>query len=161
MSSNTILIPCTWRSYIYCILFYIIHNPNFNSTDRASLCQDKNVYTCYVHFFVCKHYLYCSVRIKRIALNICCHSLCPIQSANILSKWNMFNSTTIVLQLFVGGSCLINDICVYLHILASNTCYIVFLFCLSSSCVRSVASFFGLSIYDCPIANIICTVRLE
>jgi hypothetical protein len=99
------------------------------STDRASLCQDKNVYTCYVHFFVCKHYLYCSVRIKRIALNMCCHSLCPIQSANILSKWNMFNSTTI-------GSCLINDICVCLHILASNTCYIVSLFCLSSSCVR-------------------------
>jgi len=55
------------------------------------------------------------------------------------------------LQLFVGGSCLINDICVCLHILASKTCYIVSLFCLSSSCVRSVASFFGLSIYDCPI----------
>jgi hypothetical protein len=35
------------------------------------------------------------------------------------------------------------------HILVSNTNYVVFLFYLSSSCVPYVASFSGLSIFDC------------
>jgi hypothetical protein len=38
----------------------------------------------------------------------------------------------------------------YLCIGVSNTCCVVFLLCLSSSCVPYVASFFGLSFFDCP-----------
>ena len=45
-------------------------------------------------------------------------------------------------------SCLIYVICVCLRILVSNTDCVVF--CFSSSCVLYVASFSGLSIFDCP-----------
>ena len=41
-------------------------------------------------------------------------------------------------------------ICVCLRIVVSNAYCVVFLLCLSSSCVPYVASFSGLSIYDCP-----------
>jgi hypothetical protein len=41
-------------------------------------------------------------------------------------------------------------ICVCLHIVVSNTYCIVFLFCFASCCVPYVASFSGLSIFDCP-----------
>ena len=37
-----------------------------------------------------------------------------------------------------------------LHIVVSNTYCVVFLLCLSTSCIRCVASFSGLSIVDCP-----------
>jgi hypothetical protein len=37
-----------------------------------------------------------------------------------------------------------------LRIVVSNTYCVVFLFCFSSSCVPDVASFSGLSIFDCP-----------
>ena len=45
---------------------------------------------------------------------------------------------------------LIYVICVCLRIVASNTYCVVILLCLSSSCVSYIASFFGLSIIDCP-----------
>jgi len=41
--------------------------------------------------------------------------------------------------------------CTYLCIVVSSTYCVVFLFCLSSSCVPNVASFSGLSIFDCSI----------
>ena len=47
-------------------------------------------------------------------------------------------------------SCLINVICECLCIVVSTTYCVVILFCLSSSCVPYVASFSGLSIFDCP-----------
>jgi hypothetical protein len=37
-----------------------------------------------------------------------------------------------------------------IYIVVSNTYCVVFLFCLSSSCVLYVASFSGLFIFDCP-----------
>ena len=40
--------------------------------------------------------------------------------------------------------------CVCLRIVVSNTYYVVFLFCFSSSCVPYVASLVGLPIFDCP-----------
>ena len=48
------------------------------------------------------------------------------------------------------ASCLIYVICVHLRIVVSNAYCVVFLFCFSSSCVPYVASFSGLSIFDCP-----------
>ena len=44
-------------------------------------------------------------------------------------------------------------ICACLHIM-SNTYCVVFLLCFSSSCVPSVASFSGLSIFYCPFGNL-------
>jgi len=46
--------------------------------------------------------------------------------------------------------CLIYIICVCLHIVVSSTYCVMFLFCFSSSCVPYVASFSGLSFFDCP-----------
>jgi hypothetical protein len=46
------------------------------------------------------------------------------------------------------GSSLPTVICICLHLVVSNTYCVVFLFCFSSSCVRYVASFCGLSIFD-------------
>ena len=48
------------------------------------------------------------------------------------------------------GLCLIYIIYVCFGIMVSKTCCVVFLFCFSSSCVPYVASFSGLSIFDCP-----------
>jgi hypothetical protein len=45
--------------------------------------------------------------------------------------------------------CLIYVICVCLRIVVSNTYCVAFLLCFSSSCVLYVASFSGLSIFDC------------
>ena len=45
-------------------------------------------------------------------------------------------------------SCLVCIACVCL-LVVSNTYYVVFLFCLSSSCVLYVASFSEMSIFDC------------
>ena len=44
----------------------------------------------------------------------------------------------------------IHVICVCLCIVVSSTYCVVFLLCLSSSCVPYVASFSGLYIFDCP-----------
>ena len=46
----------------------------------------------------------------------------------------------------------------YLRIVVSNTYYIVFLFCFSSSCVHYVASFAGLSILRYSLTFIIHTI---
>ena len=46
-------------------------------------------------------------------------------------------------------------ICAYLHTVVFKTYYVVVLFCLSSPCVPYVASFSGLSIFDCPIGILI------
>ena len=51
---------------------------------------------------------------------------------------------------FVFTSSCLYVICVCLHRVVSNTCCVVFLFCLSSSYVPYVASFSGLSIFDYP-----------
>jgi len=57
----------------------------------------------------------------------------------------------IYLQLFVGGFIyLLYVTCVCLRIMVSNTCCVVFLFCLYSSCVPCVTSFSELSILYCP-----------
>ena len=83
-------------------------------------------------------------------------------------------SVRLYLQLFVGGlmsylryvlfvftssclqegSCLIYVMCVCLHIVVSNTYYVVFLFCFSSSCVPYFASFSGLSFFECQFGII-------
>ena len=42
-----------------------------------------------------------------------------------------------------------------LWLVVSNTYSVVFLFCLSSSCVPYVASFSGLSICNCPFGNLV------
>ena len=65
------------------------------------------------------------------------------------------------------GLCLIYVICVCLCIVMSNKYCVVFLFCLSSSCVPYIASFSGLSIFDYPfgirhdIAEILLKVALS
>ena len=41
-------------------------------------------------------------------------------------------------------------ICVCLRVVVSNTYWVLFLFCLPSSCVLYVSSFSGLSIFECP-----------
>ena len=41
-------------------------------------------------------------------------------------------------------------ICASLHIVVSNTYFVMFLFCFSAACVPYVASFSGLSIFECP-----------
>ena len=62
-----------------------------------------------------------------------------------LSFQNNYNKA----MLFVGGySCLIYIICVCLGIVVSNTYCVVFLFCLSSSCVPFVAGFSSLFNFD-------------
>ena len=48
------------------------------------------------------------------------------------------------------AQCLIYIICVCLRIVVSNTYCVVFLLCLSSSCVPRVARFSGMSILDYP-----------
>ena len=53
-----------------------------------------------------------------------------------------------------GGLCLNYVICVCLRIVLSNTCCVVFLICFSSSCISYVASFSGLSIFDCPFGTL-------
>ena len=59
--------------------------------------------------------------------------------------WFVFTSSCLQ-----EGACLIYVICVRLHIVWSNTYCVVLLFCFSSSCVPYVASFSGLSFFDCP-----------
>jgi hypothetical protein len=59
-------------------------------------------------------------------------------------------SVRLYLQLFEESSCLIYVICVCLGTVMSNTYCVEFLLCLSSSCVPYVASFSGLSIFNCP-----------
>jgi len=49
-----------------------------------------------------------------------------------------------------GRSCLVCVVCVGLHVVGSDTYCVVFLFCLSSSCVPCDANFSGLSIFDYP-----------
>ena len=48
------------------------------------------------------------------------------------------------------GLCLAYVVCVCFRIVVSNTYCVVFLFCFCSSCVACIASFSGLSIFDCP-----------
>ena len=43
----------------------------------------------------------------------------------------------------------------------SNTYCVVFLLCFSSSCVPYVASFFGMSFFDCPFGILYCFLSLE
>ena len=62
----------------------------------------------------------------------------------------VFRIKTMFGCLCVGGSLTNYDICVYLHIMVSNTYCVVFLFCFSSSCVPYVVSFPELSISDFP-----------
>ena len=62
------------------------------------------------------------------------------------SNYHMITATMALCLL--EGSCLIYAICVCLPIVASNTYCVVF----SSSCVPYVASFSGLSIFDCPFS---------
>ena len=53
------------------------------------------------------------------------------------------------LQLFVGGlMSYLRYLCLFAYVVVSNTYCVVFL---SSSSVSYVASFFGLSIFNCPI----------
>jgi len=61
----------------------------------------------------------------------------------------MFGSSLPASSCLWEGSRLIYVICVCLRILESNTYCVVFLFCFSSFCVLYVASFSGLSIFDC------------
>ena len=46
--------------------------------------------------------------------------------------------------------------CVCLHIVVSNAYCVVFLLCLSSSCISYVAILSGLSIFDCPFGILPC-----
>ena len=76
---------------------------------------------------------------------------CPIMCLYVLSsvlqcllrfphtKNDMFVFTSSCLQ---DGSCLIYVFCVRLHIVVSNTYFVVFLFCFSLSCVPYVARFY-------------------
>ena len=69
-----------------------------------------------------------------------------IKNATILSIiHNIFNFRDTYF-----AACLVCVICVYLRVVVSNTCNVVFLFCLSSSGVPYVASFSELSLLDCP-----------
>jgi hypothetical protein len=52
--------------------------------------------------------------------------------------------------LFVGGIMSYLLICVCLRVVVSNTYWVLFLFCLPSSCVLYVSSFSGISIFECP-----------
>ena len=49
---------------------------------------------------------------------------------------------------------LIYAICVCLRIVVSNKYCVVFLFCLSVSCVTYVTRFAGLSLFDCPFGTV-------
>ena len=57
-------------------------------------------------------------------------------------------------MIFVYAKCLNILSCsyhrVWLRVVVSNTCCVVFLFCFSSSCVTCAASFSGVSIFDRP-----------
>ena len=58
-------------------------------------------------------------------------------------------SVRLYFQLFLGGSRLIYVMCVWLRIVVSYIYCVVLLVCVSSSCVPYVASFSGLSTFDC------------
>ena len=60
-------------------------------------------------------------------------------------------SVRLYLQLFVGGlMSYLRYLCLLVHSCAQHTLCCGFLFCFSSSCVLYVASFSGLSMFDCP-----------
>ncbi len=65
----------------------------------------------------------------------------------------------LIIRYLWEGSCLIYVICTCLRIVVSKTYCVVFLFCLSSSCVSYVASFSGLSIVIAP--SVFSSVYLE
>ena len=66
---------------------------------------------------------------------------CPLRFPHKNDVRFVFTSSAVV--------CLIYVICVCLRIVVSNTYCVAFLLCFSSSCVLYVASFSGLSIFDC------------
>jgi hypothetical protein len=71
--------------------------------------------------------------------------------------WNLYVCFVLLSFCFVissclsEGSCLTYVICAWLRIVVSNTYCVVFLICFSSYCVSYVASFSGLSIFNCPL----------
>jgi len=83
------------------------------------------------------HCLYCSI----ICLYVLCSELrCPLRFPRMNDVRFVFNP-----YLVVEG-----PMSVCLRIVVSNTYCVLYLFCMSSSCVPYVASFSGLSIFDCP-----------
>jgi hypothetical protein len=70
---------------------------------------------------------------------------CPLRFPHKNDVRFVFTSSAVV--------CLIYVICVCLRIVVSNTYCVAFLFCFSSSCVLYVASFSGLSMFDCHFFN--------
>ena len=71
-------------------------------------------------------------------------------------------SVRLYLQLFVGGlMSYLRYFCVYVSIVVSNTYCVPYLFSCSSSCVLYLASFSGLSFFDCTFRyslTLICSV---
>ena len=80
-------------------------------------------------------------------INVQLHTHCPQRSRFPYRNDVRFVFTSSCLW---DRSCFMYVICVCLHIVVSNTYLVVLLFCISSSCVSYVASFSGLSMFDCP-----------
>ena len=75
---------------------------------------------------------------------------CVVMSVTISAEKRC--SARLNVQLLWEDSCLNYVICVCLHIVVSNTYYVVFLFCFSSSFIPHVSSLSGLSNFDCPFS---------
>ena len=101
------------------------------------------------------------VRVAHLFSFLCCPIMCFYVLSFVLwcPLWfphKKLCSVHLYLQLFVGG------LMFYLHclcVVVSNT-YCVAL-CLSLSCVPCVASFSGLSIFDCPLGTLLHLFKQE
>jgi hypothetical protein len=89
------------------------------------------------------------VRVSRLFSFLCCSIMCHYGLSSVLWCPLRYPHKNDVRFVFTSScSCLIYVICVCLCIVVSNTYCVVFLLCLSSSCVPYVANFSGLSIFD-------------
>ena len=86
---------------------------------------------------------------------LCCPIVCFYVLSSVLRCPLRFPhkklcSVRLYLQLFSGGLVSYLRYICFLAYSGVNTYCVVFLFCLSSSCVPYVVGFSGLSIFDCP-----------
>ena len=84
---------------------------------------------------------------------MCLHSEFHV-AMSVSIDFRIKNDVRLYLELFVGMFMLSYVICVCLRVVVPYTYCVLFLHCFSLSCVPYVASFSGLSIFDCPFGII-------
>jgi hypothetical protein len=144
-----------WQWIVYSLRRNLLSRPDFYRTKlyTSILVTRRFSYKKQILLTLREHRFYGGSVLLIFLVLLCCPIMCLYVLSSVLSimiSHKKACSVRLCFQLFVWGLISYLRFCVCLRIVVSNTCCVVFLFCLSWSCVPYVASFSGLSIFDCP-----------